>query len=119
MGIYTRTEMEEILKRYGDTVYRMAFIQVKNRDTADDIYQDVWMKLLRQKSRIEPEKYRTIIHLYYYEDYSQKEIADMLHMKENTVASRMARGRERLKNPHLHKEVGILFKSNNLFITPS
>ena len=44
-----------------------------------------------------PEKYRTIIHLYYYEEYSQKEIADMLYMKENTVASRLARGREKLK----------------------
>ena len=156
MGIYSRDEIEKILIRYGDTIYRMAFIQVKTHDAAEDVYQDVCMKLLRQKARIEPEehlkawlirttincckdywksswvkriswkensgqeetvevdngedigyvtecvqklpeKYRIIIHLYYYEDYSQKEIANMLHMNENTVASRLARGRERLR----------------------
>lgn len=157
MGIYSRDEIEKILKKYGDTIYRMAFIQVKNPDTADDIYQNVCIKLLKQKEPIEPEehlkawllrttlhcckdywksswiqrivwetpsekedsyegikeeqspgyitecvqrlpeKYRAIIHLHYYEEYSQKEIADMLHMKENTVASRLARGREKLK----------------------
>ena len=157
MGIYSRDEIERILKTYGDTIYRMAFIQVKNQDAADDIYQNVCMKLLKQNVYIEPEehlkawllrttihcckdywksswiqriswespsekeesyeaikeeqgagyitecvqrlpeKYRTIIHLYYYEEYSQKEIAEMLRMKENTVASRLARGREKLK----------------------
>lgn len=44
-----------------------------------------------------PEKYRTIIHLYYYEDYKCKEIAKILGISENTVISRLARGREKLK----------------------
>lgn len=157
MGIYSRDELEKIINQYGDAVYRMAFIHVKNHDVADDIYQDVWMKLIRQKAYIEPkehlkawllrttincckdywksswiqriswkekevnekpyeevnkeeqsigyitecvqrlpEKYRAILHLYYYEDYSQKEIAKLLHMNENTVACRLVRGRERL-----------------------
>ena len=38
-----------------------------------------------------------ILHLYYYEEYSIREIADLLHMKENTVSSRLARGRDKLK----------------------
>ncbi|MBE5874563.1 MAG: sigma-70 family RNA polymerase sigma factor [Lachnospiraceae bacterium] len=155
MGIYSRDEIEKILKQYGDTIYRMAFVQVKKHDVAEDIYQEVCVKLLKQKARIEPEehlkawllrtaincckdywksawvkrlswkeieetsevtvnaeehdgyltecvwrlpeKYRSLIHLYYYEDYSQKEIAEMLHMKENTVAIRLLRGREKLR----------------------
>lgn len=157
MSSYKREEMEKIITEYGDMVYRMAYIQVKNRDIADDIYQEVWLKLIRQKTYIEPgehlkawllrmtincckdywksawvqkivggieeekeadleisvengieneitecvqrlpQKYRAVIHLYYYEDYSQKEIANMLGMKENTVASLLKRGRERLK----------------------
>lgn len=168
MGIYSRDEIEKIINEYGDAIYRMAFIQVKRHDVADDIYQDVWMKLIRQKVYIEPEehlkawllrttincckdywksswiqriswkekdqgeetyeevnneeqsigyitecvqrlpeKYRITIHLYYYEGYSQKEIADMLHMNENTVASRIARGRERLKRMLGEEEINV------------
>ena len=44
-----------------------------------------------------PQKYRTVIHLYYYEDYTIKEIAALLQCSENTVKTRLARGRERLK----------------------
>ena len=130
-------------------------MQEKNRAQTDDVYQEVCMKLLRQKTQIEneehlkawllkatndcckdywksawyrkvtvdhqlvkekgetyeeetggyltecvqqlPYKYRMIVHLYYYEEYSIREIADLLHMKENTVSSRLARGREKLK----------------------
>ncbi len=155
MGNYSRTEIEEIIEKYGNTIYRAAYIQVKNRALADDIYQDVCIKLLRLNSQIENEehlkawllkatndcckdywksawyrkvtvdyqlvkdkretyeektrgyltecmhqlssKYRMILHLYYYEEYSIREIAELLHMKENTVASRLARGREKLK----------------------
>ena len=44
-----------------------------------------------------PSKYRTVIHLFYYEDMSVKEIADCLSMKESTVKSHLFRGRELLK----------------------
>lgn len=163
MSIYSRGEIEEILKKYGDMIYRMAYIQVKNRDVADDMYQEVCMRLIRQNTRVEPEehlkawllritincckdywksswvqriawhqgddtdvevestyekmdmsenqpmgyvtecvqrlsqKYRVVIHLYYYEDYSQKEIAILLGKKESTIASWLRRGREQLK----------------------
>jgi len=43
------------------------------------------------------QKYRVVIHLYYYEDYSQKEIARLLGKKESTIASWLRRGREQLK----------------------
>lgn len=44
-----------------------------------------------------PEKYRTAIHLYYYEGYTVKEIAELTGRKENTVKSLLKRGRERLR----------------------
>ena len=44
-----------------------------------------------------PLKYRTIIHLFYYEGYKIEEISKMLGINENTVKSQLARAREKLK----------------------
>ena len=45
-----------------------------------------------------PPKYRTAIHLFYYEDLSVAEIAKILDTKESTVKSQLHRGRELLKS---------------------
>ncbi len=161
MSTYGHNEIEEYLNKYGDMIYRLAYIQMKNREQTDDIYQDVFLKLLQQKPNLQSEehlkawlirttincckdywksawfrkrasmdeipeeavntedntslgyvtdcvkklplKYRQIIHLYYYEQYSQKEIGAILDINENTVATRMARGRKMLKE-YLDKE---------------
>ncbi|MEE7583206.1 MAG: sigma-70 family RNA polymerase sigma factor [Oscillospiraceae bacterium] len=42
--------------------------------------------------------YRTVIYLFYYEDYSTKEIASMLGKNESTIRSHLARARKKLKN---------------------
>lgn len=44
-----------------------------------------------------PEKYRVVIHLYYFQGYSVEEIAAMLDAKESTVKSWMRRARLKLK----------------------
>lgn len=44
-----------------------------------------------------PPKYRIVIHLYYYEGYHVKEIADMLHLSESNVQIRLMRARKKLK----------------------
>lgn len=44
-----------------------------------------------------PEKYREVIHLFYHEGYQTAQIAKILGMKEATVRSNLARGREKLK----------------------
>ena len=44
-----------------------------------------------------PKKYRQVIHLYYYEDCSTAEIADMLGISRTAVTTRLLRGREKLK----------------------
>ncbi len=44
-----------------------------------------------------PATYRDVIHLFYYEDLSVKEIAVILERKVSTVTSQLTRGREILK----------------------
>ncbi len=44
-----------------------------------------------------PERYRTVIHLYYYEGYSIKETAAVLKLPAATVGTRLARARDLLK----------------------
>lgn len=43
------------------------------------------------------EPYRIVLYLMYYENYKASEIAEMLGVPENTVYTRLARGREKLK----------------------
>lgn len=43
------------------------------------------------------EHYRTVIHLYYYEGYSIKEIASILKLPSATVRTRLKRGRAKLR----------------------
>jgi len=44
-----------------------------------------------------PEKIRLTVVLYYVEDYSVKEIKDILRIPEGTVKSRLSKGRELLR----------------------
>lgn len=44
-----------------------------------------------------PEKFRIVIHLFYYEDYAIREIADILKISESNVKVRLSRGRSLLK----------------------
>lgn len=44
-----------------------------------------------------PPKYRAVIHLYYFEGYSSKEIAEILGLSVTAITSRLARAREKLK----------------------
>jgi RNA polymerase sigma-70 factor (ECF subfamily) len=44
-----------------------------------------------------PPKYRVVIHLYYYEGYSQKQIAEILKISRAAVQARMDRARTQLE----------------------
>lgn len=59
-----------------------------NTPESEELFETV-MKL--------PEKYRIVIHLFYYEDYSVHEIADILKLSESNVKVRLSRGRVMLK----------------------
>lgn len=61
-----------------------------NAEEPDSTVYDAVMRL--------PEKYRTAIHLYYYESYSVKEIASVMRTTESTVKSWLHRARGLLKD---------------------
>lgn len=45
-----------------------------------------------------PEKYRAVLHLFYYEELSISEIGQILQEKESTVRTRLTRARRKLKS---------------------
>lgn len=45
-----------------------------------------------------PEKYRVVIHLFYYEDMSIKEISGVMRISESNVKVRLSRGRKLLRD---------------------
>ena len=55
-------------------------------------YADVYQAVMA----LEP-KYRVVIYLRYYEEYSTKEIAHLLHITQTSVTTRLSRGRQMLK----------------------
>lgn len=148
----SRTDIssDEVIHKYFNMVYRLALSQTHNTTNAEDVTQDVFLRLIQNKKGFEtdehikawlirvtincsksifktswfkktvpldeaisfdtveksdvyfavqdlPSKYRTVIHLFYYEDMSVKEIAACFEMKESTVKSQLHRGREMLR----------------------
>ena len=145
------------IDRYADMVYRLALSQMKNRSDADDLFQEVFVRLVshiqelqswdhvkawllkvtancvkkhfeqywnknvsyieepertvesgssyemqeehpvRIAVRLLPPKYRLVIHLFYFEQISIAEIAQLTEQKESTVKSQLFRAREMLK----------------------
>lgn len=143
-------ELERIIRKYSKTVYRLAFARVGNSYDADEIYQEVFLRLIRKKPKFRdeehekawllkvtincskkflgsawnkktmeltedipfqepeylnlyhelkklPEKYRMVIHLFYYEQLSTIQIAQLLRRKESTVRTQLTRARQLLK----------------------
>lgn len=155
-------EYQSAVLEYADMIYRIAFHHCANREDAEDIMQNVFLKLYHCKtefagteerkrwlirvtvnechslfrmlwrsrrqeleeyqweqltdrsSEVEerilgdcnalyqavmalPGKYRVCIYLYYYEEYSVKEISDILQCKESTIQTRLMRARNQLR----------------------
>lgn len=58
--------------------------------------KEVDTSVLEEVQRL-PEKYRIPIHLFYYEDYSVKKIAEVLDISESAAKLRLKRGRDMLR----------------------
>lgn len=69
-------------------LYRNTQIELEEREHYGEILSAV---------RDLPIKYRSVVHLYYYEDMPVKEIAGVLKLKETTVQTRLMRARAMLK----------------------
>ena len=98
---------------------RIAMTRLSSPADAEDVVQEVFLKLLTTRPHfrdLEHEKawlirttlhracdvaraakYSAVIHLYYYEGYSIKEISKLLQIPLPTVGTRLSRGRERLR----------------------
>ncbi len=161
-GGQSRETLRLTIETYFPTLYRIAFLRMKNEADAEDVVQEVffrymrsgmvfvskehekawfikvtlnccrklwkssWMKYraalpeegeavavpetaeaycLKDEQSREllkavwelPDRYREVIHLFYYEDLSVKEIADIVGKQESTVTSLLTRGRRILK----------------------
>ena len=71
----------------------------RNRKSIDD-YEDIEAEKppeIMAELQSLSESYRNIIYLYYYEEYTVSEIAQLLHMNVNTVKSGLRRARDQLK----------------------
>ena len=143
-------EFNDVVEKYSNMVFRLAYSMTKNKSDSEDIYQDVFMRYLRSDTHFEsekhrkawlirvtinrsksfltsawfrnttafdiematpeneidgvywavmelPRKYRTVIHLYYYEDMPIDEIAKTTGDKPPTIASQLHRARAMLK----------------------
>ena len=146
--------IETIIQRYKGTVYSVALSYTKNRDDADDIFQEVFLIYFKVNPEFHdeehrkawlirttincskrvvdstyrkrtvpmeemeegsfqfqtkeenvvylalqklPEKYRTVLHLFYFEDLSVEQVANVLDIKSSTVKVQLMRGREMMK----------------------
>lgn len=72
-------------------------LEAKNSDPEQKILQTELVAQVRQAVRELPEKYRTVIYLYYSGELKIREIADCLCLSENTVKSRMRKAKQLLK----------------------
>lgn len=144
-------DMERFVLQHENRLYRIAIAIIGNKAEAEDIVQDVFVKVIEKrptfqslehetawlirvtsnlcKSRLRsswwkktvpllesfpaqteeqkhlmetilllPAKYRVVIHLFYYEGYTTREIAEMTKQKESTVRSLLTRARQKLKS---------------------
>lgn len=145
--------MKELVERYRDNLFAVAFNICKNAADSDDIVQETFLQYYLTKQKFEseqhirawlirvainkaknvtrtfwrqhkvpleeymetlvfeapedealfetvmalPQKYRLVIHLYYYEEYSVHEIAAALKLTESNVKVRLSRARGMLK----------------------
>ena len=56
-ALRTNAAIENILKKYADTVYRIAFVRVKNKDDAEDITQEVFVRFIKRAPVFETEEH--------------------------------------------------------------
>ena len=70
-------------------------VQSKGKNDEEQLVFEAVMSLKK--------KYREIVHFFYYEEYSAKEIAEILGVNENTVFKRLQRAREQIKTYLLRK----------------
>lgn len=148
--------IEKIIDTYADMVYRIAYVQMKKKSDADDIFQEVFLRLVKYIDTLQgeehvkpwlirvtincchkqhnsawhkksvaiadeqfaeevivkddeledvleacwelPEAQRIVIHLFYLEGYSIRDISQLLDQTESSIKTRLSRARVALRD---------------------
>ena len=148
-SLRTNDCVDEVIEKNSNMVYRLALSQMKNKQDAEDVFQDVFLRYIAKPRTFEseehrkawlirvtinrsrsvwaawfrktepldnslvaettaeneiseylamlPQKYRSVIHLFYYEELSTKQISEILDAKESTVRTWLTRARSILR----------------------
>ncbi len=149
-SLRTDDDIERVFHQYADMIYRLAYSQTQNKIDADDVFQEVFLRYMKETKPFEseehekawlirvtvncckkiwssawfrhtveldenlalempeesevyhslmqlPKKYRTVIHLFYYEDMPVAQISRILGLKESAVRTQLTRARNLLK----------------------
>lgn len=72
-------------------------LQPRGTGLEEELLQEEKNRQLLSAVRALPAKYRDVIHLFYYEELSVKEIGKVTGRRESTVTSQLTRGRELLR----------------------
>lgn len=51
-------EPEAAVRRYADTVYRLAYARTGSREDAEDVFQEVFLRYVRKKPTFKDEEHR-------------------------------------------------------------
>jgi RNA polymerase sigma factor (sigma-70 family) len=95
----TVNRCKDILKSWSyKNLYLTEFFHFRDSEyyRDNDVYLDE-SEFISKKVLLLPVKLREVIILFYYEELSIEEIADMLKLNSNTVKTRLHRGRQKLK----------------------
>lgn len=89
----------DFLKKKKKLGWLQESFEFQDKEVQLEEYEDISLKVIEVKKAINTlkDKYRIIIILYLIEDYSHKEIAKQLGLKESTVRNQYVRGKRLLK----------------------
>lgn len=84
-----------LCKNFWKTAWRQKTVSIREIDLerTEETNEDEIIDIVKQL----PQKYRLVIHLFYYEELSVNEISELLHIKASTVRTHLTRARARLK----------------------
>lgn len=85
-----------LAKNLWKTAWRQRVVSLGEADREEEEPQKKEDQLIETVKRL-PQKYRTVVHLFYYEEYSLEEIAAILKAKPSTVRTRLTRARQKLR----------------------
>lgn len=94
---YARHEKIVPMSDYNEYIEETVSVPDDNATTENRILEDEEKQIVNSAVCALPEKYKTVILLYYMEDLQLEQIAKILHVPKGTVASRLHKAKDILK----------------------